>query len=396
MKRIFAKLILSMLLAVMAAAAWAQDVQLRDDHPEEYVVVRGDTLWDIAGRFLKSPWQWPAIWQANPQIENPHLIYPGDQISLIYVDGKPRLVVNQDNRLTPRVREGELRPIDTIALDGIDEFLRYPRVLTAEQFEALPYVLANEDNKLNSLRGDNIYVRGVEGSVGREFVVARVNFVYEKITRRNGDTKVRNVIRSRWGEHYPHQNQPTSKLRKKTMEWAKRPVEVLGYELWEIARAKLLKTGDPAILQLEGGRREIKPGDLLLPIDSYVYDSHFFPRAMDTIPENMEILAALESVAGVGYPGIVVIGGGHSNGIQAGHTFSAFHPGEVVADYHKYPRGSFARARRLEDANVKLPDEYAGRVMVFRAFDHVSYGIVLEGRRLIRKHDVLKHPDERL
>ena len=78
---------LMMIVAVLSWPLLAQDVQLRDDHPDEYIVREGDTLWDIAGRFLTRPWQWPAIWQANPQIENPHLIYPGDRISLVYVDG---------------------------------------------------------------------------------------------------------------------------------------------------------------------------------------------------------------------------------------------------------------------------------------------------------------------
>ena len=78
------------LVAMLASAAMAQDVSVRSDHPDEYVVVKGDTLWDISGKFLEQPWQWPAIWHANPQIENPHLIYPGDRISLVYIDGKPR------------------------------------------------------------------------------------------------------------------------------------------------------------------------------------------------------------------------------------------------------------------------------------------------------------------
>jgi len=82
------------LVMMLATTAMAQDVPVRPDHPDEYIVVKGDTLWDISGMFLEKPWQWPAIWQANPQIENPHLIYPGDRLSLVYIDGQPRLVVN--------------------------------------------------------------------------------------------------------------------------------------------------------------------------------------------------------------------------------------------------------------------------------------------------------------
>ena len=83
---------------MLTGVALAQDVSVRSDHPDEYVVVKGDTLWDISGRFLDKPWQWPAIWHANPQIENPHLIYPGDVVSLVYIDGVPQLRLNRSGR----------------------------------------------------------------------------------------------------------------------------------------------------------------------------------------------------------------------------------------------------------------------------------------------------------
>ena len=101
MKRILISLILAVILG---GAAIAQEVSIREDSPDEYIVVEGDTLWDISGRFLDEPWQWPAIWHANQQIENPHLIYPGDKISLVYIDGQPRLMVDRGRptvRLSP-------------------------------------------------------------------------------------------------------------------------------------------------------------------------------------------------------------------------------------------------------------------------------------------------------
>ncbi|WP_162949476.1 LysM peptidoglycan-binding domain-containing protein, partial [Pseudomonas aeruginosa] len=82
-------------LLLLAASGLAQaQVDLREGHPDRYTVVRGDTLWDISGKFLRQPWKWPELWHANPQIQNPHLIYPGDTLSLVYVDGQPRLVLN--------------------------------------------------------------------------------------------------------------------------------------------------------------------------------------------------------------------------------------------------------------------------------------------------------------
>src|SRR5210317_540070 len=121
------------LVAMLASAAMAQDVSVRPDHPDEYVVVKGDTLWDISGRFLEKPWQWPAIWHANPQIDNPHLIYPGDVVSLVYIDGVPQLRINRGGddprissgkpvvKLVPEIRFVERGdPINAIPLQSIE------------------------------------------------------------------------------------------------------------------------------------------------------------------------------------------------------------------------------------------------------------------------------------
>ena len=107
-------LLCCVLFSLPAAAA---DDMLRTDHPQRYTVVKGDTLWDIAGRFLHHPWQWPEIWYVNPQVANPHLIYPGDVLELVYIDGKPQLRVAGGSRhikLTPTARstpwDGSIHP----------------------------------------------------------------------------------------------------------------------------------------------------------------------------------------------------------------------------------------------------------------------------------------------
>ena len=111
-------------LLLLAASGLAQaQVDLREGHPDRYTVVRGDTLWDISGKFLRQPWKWPELWHANPQIQNPHLIYPGDTLSLVYVDGQPRLVLNRGEsrgtiKLSPKIRSTPIaEAIPTIPLD---------------------------------------------------------------------------------------------------------------------------------------------------------------------------------------------------------------------------------------------------------------------------------------
>ncbi len=167
---------------LLIGVAVAQDVSVRSDHPDEYVVVKGDTLWDISGRFLDKPWQWPAIWQANPQIENPHLIYPGDVVSLVYIDGVPQLRVNRGGtkKLSPAVRVTDRSDaIRAVPFEKIEPFIRNIQVLSPEEFEGLPYIVANEEQRMNATYSDVTYGRGLDAQVGQEFVVARLNSIYD-------------------------------------------------------------------------------------------------------------------------------------------------------------------------------------------------------------------------
>ncbi len=377
------------LAALIVTLAWfsivqAQDVQLRADHPQEYVVVKGDTLWDISGRFLQHPWQWPAIWKANPQIADPHWIYPGDQISLIYVDGQPQLVVN---RLQPQVR-AEAEPINTIPLGLIDNVLLKPRVITAEEFAELPYIVANVEGHLNALSGDKTYARGITGDYGKEYIVVGLSYIYEAKTNKEGKREWRHQAGARRNEYVPKRDKGFFRAK---------DVEVLDYELYEVARVKVIKSGDPAILKVLGGKRAVKPGDYLLPVDEFVYDNNFYPRAMNQIPEGMHVLSVSDKIMNAGHYRVVALNAGSAQGIKAGHTFSVFHPGMEIDDKVKYPKGS-------REGKVTLPDEFVGQLMVFRSFDNISYALIIGGQhvdliggpREVNEGDLLKHVDLRL
>ena len=158
------KLILLAFIALLTGVVMAQDVSVRSDHPDEYVVVRGDTLWDISGRFLDKPWQWPAIWHANPQINNPHLIYPGDVISLVYIDGVPQLRLRRGDtvKLSPSIRVVGKDAINAVPFDRIKPFVRDIRVLSPSEFEGLPYIVANNQERMNATHTDTTYARGAQ------------------------------------------------------------------------------------------------------------------------------------------------------------------------------------------------------------------------------------------
>lgn len=392
------------LTAIVLAAftVQAQDVELRDDHPREYVVQEGDTLWDIAGRFLTRPWQWPAVWEANPQIDNPHEIYPGDVISLSFVGGEPRLAVDDSvRRLSPEIRRESIDgPINTIPLDAIETFLRNPRVISPEAYEQLPYVIANNEQRVMSGPGDHTYVRGLDDvSVGEEVMLARVSHQFEDRSanpKSEEDLRV-NRIESRGGAVRSDMRPMSSFWRGFVGQIERFNYPVIGYELWETARARVVKTGDPAILEILSGRKETMEGDRILPIDNHVYDATFHPRAMESIPEDGRVIAIASNRYGAGHYQIVAINMGTSDGIQAGHMFSAFRPGDRIRDEQEYPLMSRAAFREPEKRYVDLPDEFAGRIMVFRPFERVSYAIVLEGSgNTIQVDDILDHPDRSL
>ncbi len=375
-----------MLIIALAwlSAVHAQDVQLRADHPQEYVVVKGDTLWDISGRFLEHPWQWPSIWQSNPQIKDPHWIYPGDQISLIYVDGQPRLVIN---RVAPEIRELDGKPIDAIPFDLVDNFLVKPRVITAAEFEGLPYIVANNETRMNAVRGDHTYARGISGEYGTEYVIAELSYIYQEKIGKHGTKTVKHKAGTRMNEYVP--------ARDKGFLRAGKNMRVLGYELYEVARAKVVKSGDTAILEVLGGKRAVKPGNYLLPVESHAYERYFHPQAMDNIPPELKVLTLSDSMHRAGHYRVVALSSGSSEGVEPGHVFSVFRPGKTVNDDVKFPKGSAASGWGSSKGAVQLPDERVGMLLVFRSFENVSYGLLLKGHRTVVEGDLLRHPDTR-
>jgi hypothetical protein len=382
------------LVAMLASAAMAQDVSVRSDHPDEYVVVKGDTLWDISGKFLEHPWQWPAIWHANPQIENPHLIYPGDRISLVYIDGKPRLVVNGDKRtvrMSPGVRKLPRDAIPPIEWAAIEHFVTNARVLLPGSFSDLPYVVANESDREMATVKDVTYVRGLDGRIGEEYAIVRKRHIYY-----DDNGVMKRGIHHEYPRHMRIEDEYPDNIWDATMSWRSKNPPVLGVEFWDIAVGRLMKEGDPAILEIQGGRTEVKQGDFVLPLDDHEYDPQLIPHAMSPIPDGMEVIALTQTSYGSGHYQLVAINAGKNQGVETGHVFSAFRAGLRIRDEVKYPIGSWEEQKTLNGDKVTLPDQFSAHILVFRVFDEVSYAMIMDGDRPVREHDILKHPDETL
>lgn len=327
----------------------ADTVQLNPDHPDRYVVVKGDTLWDIAGRFLRDPWLWPEIWNINPAIENPHLIYPGDTIALTFgADGKPALSVERGGtsavspgtvRLSPRVRTEDIeRAIPTIAPGIIQPFLEQPQLLTKDEYEAAARVIAGEDGRLISGTSNMLYARGLDDTHGSRYTIVHIGEPF----RRAGEK------------------------------------EILGYEAIHAADAEVEAFGDPATLRVVNSKREVLIGDRLIPVGQKPIETHFMPRAPgDVVSGN--IIAVRDALSRVGRYQVVVIDLGTANGIDTGHVLAVFQKGDKVTD-------------TTSGKKVVLPERRAGELMVFRTFDHVSYALVMEALHDIRLNDMVKNP----
>jgi len=381
---------LTFVAIMLTGVVLAQDVAVRSDHPDEYVVVKGDTLWDISGRFLDKPWQWPAIWQANPQIENPHLIYPGDVVSLVYIDGVPQLRLSRSGtvKLSPSIRVVDRDAINAIPFESIAPFIKDLRVLSPSEFEGLPYIVANEEERLSATHTDQTYARGLDAEVGEEYVVARLMNIYDLV----GDPpEIRRVLPKEHWKQVPNVWDRHQHKFNTVSPWNRRPRDPIGYEMFEVSRVRVVQAGEISVMDIIRDRTEVRPGDFILPVSDMGYLSTFFPSAMDNVPSDLRVLATSGQRSGVGLYQIVSLNGGTNQGIEAGNVFSAFRLGELTKDRIGYRYGSFS-----EEATPRLPDTYDGLVMVFRTFDDISYGMVMGGgKRVVVEYDMLRHPDER-
>ncbi|PCH61519.1 MAG: peptidoglycan-binding protein [Gammaproteobacteria bacterium] len=326
----------------------AQAIELNPDHPDRYEVVKDDTLWDISSKFLSNPWLWPEIWHVNPAIENPHLIYPGDIISLGFVDGKPVLSLERGRatvKLSPNKRTTAIdQAIPTIPVSIIKQFLIRPRVLNKEEIDSAAYIVASEDNRLVSGAGSKLYARQLDTSNDDLFSLYHI-----------GDAYV----------------DPSAKNKKDA---------ILGYEAIHVADLKLVKEGDPSTLLITHSKREALKGDLVLPREDSSYDQNFIPRPPKADVQG-QIIHVVDGVSRIGQYQIVVLNIGIEAGIEAGHVLTISQSGAVVRDVFK------------GNEKVTLPSEEVGTLMVFRPYEKVSYALIMKALRDIRLYDTVSTPE---
>ena len=370
--------------ALLTVATYALAAEIRGDHPDTYVVKRGDTLWDISARFLKRPWLWPEIWQANPQIKNPHLIYPGDVISLAYLD---RVAAAQ---VQPGPRQEA--PITGVPLAEIEPFLKNLRVV--EQFEHLPYVVGLEEDRLRATQGQVAYIKGLaEQSPGTRYAIVRPTQRYTRLDR----VACCDIMRAADLDFRGRRTVDFEAI------WTDVVVpdkgrELLGYELMQISTGTLSRGAvggmEASTLVIDDTGREIRVGDRLIPVEMQPYDLQFFPHPPKAQFDygRAQVMAVADLLKNGGPRDVIALSVGARDGIDNGTVFSTWRIGTRAPDRVK---GGPDRAEDTfgKGSRVRLPDEFSGHAMVFRTFDKVSYALIMDAVRPTKVGYELKHPD---
>lgn len=380
----FRYIITLLMFCCISFNAQAEEIALKNNYPDRHVVVKGDTLWGISGKFLKDPWQWPKIWKLNrSQIKNPHLIYPGDVVLLDMSSGSPELrLLRETITLQPGAVEEPLNKvaISTIPISVIAPFLSQPLIIEKDQLAESARIIAAQDDRVALTTGTRVYI--------------------DKI--KEGDAL-------HWYVYRPAENlvDPDTK-------------EVLGVEATYLGEARITKYGEPASADIIKAKEEIFTKDRLVPADEEV-TTNFVPHAPESAISG-RIINIYGGLAEAGPQSIVCISRGATDGVEIGHVLAINRYGRVIKDpeYSKYKQSSSKQKTNgvdsdlaydaegnpmmssedeskntklmLEPGMIKLPDERIGLLMVFRVFDRVSYALVMQASRTVNKLDSVSTP----
>ncbi|MDH3534376.1 MAG: LysM peptidoglycan-binding domain-containing protein [Gammaproteobacteria bacterium] len=336
-----------------------ETIVYESEYPETYIVQEGDTLWDISTVFLRDPWYWPEIWFKNPQVENPHLIYPGDTLAIVYVGGERKVqilsrgadgsVLSQTTgglkivKVNPRVRSRAIdASIPSIPIDSIRHLLQRPIVVDDDTLRNSAYVLSSVDNHLINSINDKLYVRKLDTSMGngRYQIYRPSRPIYDPITN-----------------------------------------ELLGYEALYVGESKLLLRGDPASIRITNSEREILRDDRVMPMDNTNFERDFFPKPPSTEVSG-SIVALLDAISQTGVYQTIAINLGQRDGIESGNLLKIVRTGEIIPD----------KAEPDPDFRVKLPDERVGMAMVIRSFEKMSFALIMEAEVPITIKDYVESP----
>ena len=345
MRRIISALLICF-SSVWAIAQDSKPIELAPDAPDRHIVVPGDTLWGIAAQFLKDPYRWPEIWRLNPEdIKNPHRIYPGQVVILDNNGDKPMLKLGRIVKAEPRIYiKDQKDAIPAIPQHVIEPFLTKPLVLEAGALDDAPRIVAIQGNRISAGLGDIVYATNLKSKAAQW-----------------------QIFRAGKPMTDPDQTDPD------------KPAVVLGTEAMYLGTARLKNEGEPATLEITSSQQELGRNDYLMPMERADIIS-YMPHA----PAKQVSGRLIALYGGVGEGGrlsIVSLSRGKQDGLEIGHVLALYHKGNEVANVVGEKKEAYT-----------LPDERYGLLFVFRVFDRVSYGLVMNASRPVLEGDIVRTP----
>jgi len=349
----------------MSVSLLADELTLKPDAPKSYIVKKGDTLWDISGIFLNQPWLWPKLWRLNPEINNPHLIYPGDELRLEFdAQGQPMLVKGKPElKWSPKVRKQlkDQKPISTLPLHAIAPYIRYDSVKSLAELEGLPYIIGSDKGYKSSMDGFKVYINS-------DLIVGQSYGIYQK-----GDAIV----------------DPETD-------------EILGYNIRLVGTGKALQSGEmsnkqPSTIYVDSAKREIRSGAYVVPVnDDQQYPSIFTMRAGSQDNKGL-IVSSVTKLREFAKFDVVMINKGNSQAVQPGDVLTVSRKSPAVVETDNGPRYTKDTSRWNKLANGSnsdyvMPAEVIGQVMVFKVYDKVSMALVLHSETPLRVLDGVAAP----
>ena len=336
------RIISALILAAAAACAFAQEkLQLVDNPPDRHIVVSGDTLWSISGKFLKEPWRWPEIWRLNKeQIKNPHRIYPGDIVVLDLSGGNPQLKIARPLKLQPQIHSDVVRQsVPSIPPNVIEPFIAKPLIVEANALDDVPRIMASQEDRVFMGNGDTAFVTGIPDS-------SVVNWSIYRQGKALKDPETQ---------------------------------EIIGYEAFDLDNARLVRPGTPAEIKIVQAREEIGRGDRLSPTpaaDIVAYVPHAPEKAIDG-----RVVSIYGGLAEASQHSVISINRGKKDGLEIGHVLALYRV--------RSSDGYDDKDRRI---TTQLPTERYGLLFVFRTFERISYALVMEATKSVIVGDAIKNP----
>lgn len=395
------KIILSATFFALPWLSFADDLQINEGAPKTYIVEEGDTLWDISSIFLEQPWLWPQLWRLNPEINNPHLIYPGDILRLVYDEqGEPQLIVEEEPvfeepeevveevieeeyvepepiveeyiapepkekptiKLSPSLRKQVKKtPIATLPLNVIAPYVKYDHLLTQEQIDTLPNVIGSDEGYKSSVDSFKVYVND-NLELGKSYAMYHVG---EEII------------------------DPETEL-------------PLGFNVKLTGTAQAIRAGDmgkkrPGTLLVNSANREIRSGNLVMPInEGQLLPSFFTMQKADDSVRGMIVKSSSDGRE-FGKLEVVMINRGAEHSVKVGDILSIKRRSPAVVETKTGPKYKKTASRwdKLmadEESDYDMPEEDLGQIMVFKVYENASMALIMKTVKPARLQDVVAAP----